>query len=1379
MLNLRKPVKAEMKELISVLLGTLLLYIPMSDCVQEFEQRPVNTSVTEGQNVMLQCSVRDLAGMLQWSKGGIMLGLGPSLPGFARYSIVSNTPSQYNLLIENTRLLDDSYYECQASPASGNPPLKAGAYLTVQVPPEQPEILGYANASTIALSPDENQLIMSCEVRRGHPAATIEWFRNGNLVTENVRYSTEPVITGSKLMTARSTMTITNIADHHNSIYMCRAKNDALGNNWMQTFVKLNVLSPPGKPEITGYSSGQVIREGDTLRLLCVSKGGNPLPQVKWYRNGVQKDISYTTDSADAQSLNEYLFPVRREDNGAVYRCEASNTASLSPLTTEVTLNVYFPPRTATITGGSTEVKAGQQVTLTCESSLSNPKAVMTWYSRGKIITANSDPVYTPGSNGGFTTRSSVTVTMSEQEDNAAYICNAVSDNRAPVATANVTISVLYPPGAPTIEGYSESSHVTEDRPARMTCKSVGGNPTATLKWFKGNQPLISVSSTSGNMVTSELSFLPTPGDNNAIYKCEASNLATSSPLTALVKLTVYFAPKGVNVSMNPSQPVSGQPLRLTCASESSNPPATIVWIKNHDQTRELRGVTEGTAPASNGGSTTTNYLDIVPSSRDHNVTYYCKAKNEYINKSTSDGLRISIQFGPVFQPSVSQIGMIEGESRTLDMEAIANPTTITYTLYKRTQQSNSFTPNNGKLVISNVQRGQAGNYSLKATNSIGSAYHHFQVKVKFPAEIIRFQETVYAIEGESASIICGVNGNPSVDNMASWSRPGFDMSKTKQVYKNSESQIIIYDLERTDSGKFKCTADNQVGEPQSKEANVVVKYFGNIDKSRQYAKAGGKHGDTVILICKAEGTPEMQFTWLKEGTEIQRDGKFGISSTTATTIFDTKFKSELTVRSIAKADYGTYTCKARNDRGQDQFNIHLNGTSKPDPPYNLTFVNSTRNSLTFSWKPGFNGGLDQEFRIQYQRKGSKSVTTKSIDVDKSVDKIVLTIKGLEFGHEYLIDVLAINELGETWDEQQFSARTAVSGGGGHGDSSATPATRQSGDDTPVMIILVVCIVGICLLALNIALIFFFVRRRRKRMGHGGTSNHTNALELYAPGKENSYPMYPKTPSDECHSYGTYEKNMDDLSDDFRNYEHIDQKSTSTHSSNIQCNCYTVRLSSRVNRGSCCLPPESSGSSGDEDVKRVFLPPPAYSSHPYTPNKLDSPHLSTHKAYLSDSHSYIDDDREGHWQYEDPYKMKGRKGTFDPQYERGSQTVINDDRYYDETRPKQSITDLSERSSRPPSRNVNYRTTPPPPPVRSTSKGAAINYMNHTAPPLPDRNYDADEIQHFNPRYTPSPGSIASFSNNPNVITNPNYDGPMMRASRTDIVPDDMRGHLV
>lgn len=53
---------------------TIFVIIFAGDCVQEFEQRPMNKSVIEGQNVMLECSVRDLAGDLQWSKGGIMLG---------------------------------------------------------------------------------------------------------------------------------------------------------------------------------------------------------------------------------------------------------------------------------------------------------------------------------------------------------------------------------------------------------------------------------------------------------------------------------------------------------------------------------------------------------------------------------------------------------------------------------------------------------------------------------------------------------------------------------------------------------------------------------------------------------------------------------------------------------------------------------------------------------------------------------------------------------------------------------------------------------------------------------------------------------------------------------------------------------------------------------------------------------------------------------------------------------------------------------------------------------------------------------------------------------------------------------------------------------
>lgn len=43
-----------------------------------------------------------------------------------------------------------------------------------------------------------------------------------------------------------------------------------------------------------------------------------------------------------------------------------------------------------------------------------------------------------------------------------------------------------------------------------------------------------------------------------------------------------------------------------------------------------------------------------------------------------------------------------------------------------------------------------------------------------------------------------------------------------------------------------------------------------------------------------------------------------------------------------------------------------------PDPPTNLTLVNATHNSITFSWIPGFDGGSEQSFRILYGKSSSR-----------------------------------------------------------------------------------------------------------------------------------------------------------------------------------------------------------------------------------------------------------------------------------------------------------------------------------------------------------------------------------------------------------------------
>ena len=40
------------------------------------------------------------------------------------------------------------------------------------------------------------------------------------------------------------------------------------------------ITDPPGDPEITGYTEGEIITAGQFLTLTCVSYGGNPLGKI-------------------------------------------------------------------------------------------------------------------------------------------------------------------------------------------------------------------------------------------------------------------------------------------------------------------------------------------------------------------------------------------------------------------------------------------------------------------------------------------------------------------------------------------------------------------------------------------------------------------------------------------------------------------------------------------------------------------------------------------------------------------------------------------------------------------------------------------------------------------------------------------------------------------------------------------------------------------------------------------------------------------------------------------------------------------------------------------------------------------------------------------
>ena len=56
--------------------------------------------------------------------------------------------------------------------------------------------------------------------------------------------------------------------------------------------------------------------------------------------------------------------------------------------------------------------------------------------------------------------------------------------------------------------------------------------------------------------------------------------------------------------------------------------------------------------------------------------------------------------------------------------------------------------------------------------------------------------------------------------------------------------------------------------------------------------------------------------------------------------------------------------------------------------------------------------------------------------------------------------------------------------------------------------------------------------------GSSDTTSHTNTFELYGSANKGDPNLYPPPPSDDTRSYGTYDKSMDDFSDDYiRDYD--------------------------------------------------------------------------------------------------------------------------------------------------------------------------------------------------------------------------------------------------
>ena len=88
-------------------------------------------------------------------------------------------------------------------------------------------------------------------------------------------------------------------------------------------------------------------------------------------------------------------------------------------------------------------------------------------------------------------------------------------------------------------------------------------------------------------------------------------------------------------------------------------------------------------------------------------------------------------------------------------------------------------------------------------------------------AEITAHPQDVTVIEGSSVSLSCNAAGNP--EPTISWTKDGSPISNNSRISSPREKNLTITNVNRTDSGEYRCVASNSLGSDTSNAATVDV----------------------------------------------------------------------------------------------------------------------------------------------------------------------------------------------------------------------------------------------------------------------------------------------------------------------------------------------------------------------------------------------------------------------------------------------------------------------------------------------------------------------------------------------------------------------------
>ncbi|KAM3177450.1 hypothetical protein ACTXT7_004535 [Hymenolepis weldensis] len=470
-----------------------------------------------GEAIVLLCKVEAWpAPKYYWTKNGRDFNWAGNIGRYTKY------PGEGTIVLARPGTDDDGQYQCFAEN-------KFGVAVSYVINVKRAEMGQFADSKIITIRKRIGESVsLPCQVPLGYPPPVVTWQTIKHAQLDYIKETSRLAIDIDGTLHIAAVL-----ASDDGVTFQCVANNEIIREQTTGPGYKIIASYPEITQPITflyqtPYSSLAVV--GEVLRLQCIL-GGYPLPNYRWYKDGVDATLSPNTNIVSMGTALE-INPVTNATAGQ-YRCQGVNEATMTSKNYEYEVRVKSAPK-FTVFPVDTTVPENGSIVFTCEAN-ADPRPMIRWTVNGLDPSFYLDGVRKLIS-GNTMILKNLTV-----DDIAVVQCNA--SNSFGYDFVNAYVNVLREP--PYIyKAPPQNLRQVEGTQVVLPCRSYSA-PKALVSWRKDGRPI-----NGGRyqvMENGDLVIESGAVADTGVYECTATNpfgvTKASGSLSVHLRTRVTLAP--------------------------------------------------------------------------------------------------------------------------------------------------------------------------------------------------------------------------------------------------------------------------------------------------------------------------------------------------------------------------------------------------------------------------------------------------------------------------------------------------------------------------------------------------------------------------------------------------------------------------------------------------------------------------------------------------------------------------------------------------------------------------------------------------------------------------------------------------------------------